>query len=448
VELPEDIVPEGHLIWFIDKIVDDFDLSAIMSTYSTDGRGRPPYDPALMVKLLIYCYCTGRESSREIEESTYEDIPCRVLVGDRHPDHDTISSFRRQHLPTLGGLFDQVLKLADQASLVGLETVATDGSKVLANASKHKAMSYERMLLKETQLEEELDTLRSSTSQEASRVDVQAEIERREIRLQKILKAKNELEQEAKQKAAEQAAATRQSRAELEERYEKQIEAGLKDRRGLNKSPKIADPEKAVPPPTRQRNFTDPDSYIMLRGSTKSFEQCYNAQVAVDSVCQIIVGCYVTRDPNDKMQLIPMARQIKQRFGRLPNNLLADSGFYSEANVTSEELAETELYVPPGKECMGKNLPSLVGRIPNDLSVAHRMWRKLRTTAANAVYRRRKCIVEPVIGQIKKCALDFDQFKLRGLKRVNHEFSFVCAMHNLLKLYRYGPQFAVTSTAA
>jgi transposase len=312
--LPPDLrewLPEGHLALFVSDVVDALDLSAIFAVYEQgDGRGQPPYDPALMVKLLVYAYCTGRPSSRQIERATYEEVAYRVLAADQHPDHASIADFRKRHLAALANLFVQVLRLCQAAGLVKLGHVALDGTKVKANASKHKAMSYGRMAVAEQKLEEEVQALlaqagaadraedaRYGKSQRGD--ELPAELARRESRLRKIREAKAALEQEARVQA-EAAAAAAQAKIAERQRYEAETGQQAKGR-----TPTVPDPAQARPAAKAQRNFTDPESRIMKDGATKAFEQAYNAQVAVDSQAQVIVAAAVTQEANDKQQLVP-----------------------------------------------------------------------------------------------------------------------------------------------
>lgn len=432
-QVPKDILPENHLAWFVRTVVAQFDLSEILSCYRTgDGRGQPPYDPGMLLTLIIYCYCTGLESSRGMEQATYDDIPCRIITGDRHPDHSKIADFRKQHLAVLANLFGPVLALAQKAGLVPLKNVAIDGTKVAANASRYKAMSYDRMCENEKKWDSEIPQIKAQIDAAAAAnpplspsklTELQKDLAIREKRLPVIKASKAVLEEEAKEKVAKE--------RRLDE--EKALQQGKKPRKKV---------WKTKPDAKAQRNFTDPDSKIMP--SKKTFVQGYNAQVAVDGLAQIIVGQYVTQRTNDKQELLPMARQIKARFGRLPDNILADSGFCSEANLKAEEWEElgiTNLFIPPGREEKGKRAPAPVGRIPKDATVVELMRRKLKTKAGHNIYRLRKSIVEPAIGQIK-CALDFDTFRLRGLTQVEQEWSFVCTIHNILKIFRSGFEFS------
>jgi transposase len=381
-QIPKSILPENHLAWFVRTLIAQLDLSEIVSCYRTgDGRGQPPYDPGMMLALLTYSYCTERESARDIEQSTYDDIACRIITGDQHPDYTTIANFRKQHLAALDNLFAQVLALAQEAGLVPLKNVAIDGTKVAANASKHKAMSYDRMCENEKKWESEIPQIKAQIDAAVTATpslppsklaELQKDLAIREERLPVIKANKAELEEEAKEKVAR----------ERRQHKETALQQGKKPRKRV---------WKTKPDAKAQRNFTDPDSKIMP--SKKTFVQGYNAQVAVDGLAQIIVGKYVTQQANDKQQLLPMARQIKARFGRLPDNILADSGFCSEANLKAEEWEElgiTDLFIPPGKEEKGKKASAPVGRIPKDATVVELMRRKLKTKAGHNIYRLRK----------------------------------------------------------
>jgi transposase len=406
----QDWLPEGHLARFVADLVETLDLSAIYAKYEEgDGRGRAAYDPRMMVRLLIYAYCRGMPGSRRIERATYEDVAFRYLAADQHPDHDTIADFRKEHLANLSQLFVQVLKLCQQAGLVKLGQVALDGTKVKANASKHKAMSYERMGETEKRLEAEVQALLA----EAARIDAEEdgkygkgkrgdelpeELARRESRLAKIREAKTALEEEAREAAKEK-------QAEVE--------------------------------PKAQRNFTDPDSRIMKDGATKEFVQGYNAQAAVDSQTQVIVAASVTQEANDKKQLVPMLEQVEVMTGSKPEQATADAGYFSEQSVTDPKLEGIDLLVAPDRVKHGEEVPCPTGPPPPEAGVAERMREKLRTVEGRAVYKMRKAVVEPVFGQIKE-ARGFRKFLLRGLEKVQAEWKLICATHNLLKLFQSG----------
>jgi hypothetical protein len=393
-----------------------------------------------MVTLLLYAYCTGKPSSRRIERATHEEVPYRVLAGDQHPDHDSIAAFRQRHLRALARLFVQVLQLCEAAGLVKLGHVALDGTKVKANASKHKAMSYERMCAKEKELEEEVARLLEQAQQVDAAEDAEygkgrrgdelpAELARRETRLRKIREAKAALEAEARARA-EQAAA--EAREKLAERARREAQTGKKMG---GRPPQVPDPEQAQPAPTAQRNFTDPESRIMKDGATKGFEQAYNAQAAVDSTAQVIVAATVTQASNDKQQLVPVLEQVQENCGRLPAQVSADAGYFNTEQLTDEKLRNMDLYVPPDRQKHSAALETVSAAAPADASVVERMRCKLKTAAGQAVYKWRKAIVEPVFGQIKD-ARGFRRFSFRGLAKVEAEWNLIALTHNLLKLWR------------
>ena len=439
----QDWLPEGHLARFVAEVVEALDLVAIYAKYEAgDGRGLSAYDPRMMVRLLIYGYCRGVASSRRIERATYEDVAFRYLAADQHPDHSTIADFRQEHLASLAQLFVQVLKLCQRAGLVKLGHVALDGTKIKANASKHKAMSYERMEKAEKELEAEVQALLA----EAARVDAEEDgkygkgkrgdelpkvLARRESRLEKIREAKAALEQEAREAAAQKQA---EVEAQLKEREKQERERG---RKFGGRPPQAPDAEEAKPKPQAQRNFTDPESRIMKDGATKEFVQAYNAQAAVDSHAQVIVGAAVTQEANDKKQLVPMLKEVKVQMGRPPPRATADNGYFSEANVTDAPLREIDLLVAPDRLKHGEKRPTTTGPPPPGASVAEQMRHKLRTAEGQAVYKLRKAVVEPVFGQIKE-ARGFRRFLLRGLGKVQAEWQMICATHNLLKVFRSG----------
>jgi transposase len=445
----QDWLPEDHLARFVAEIVETLDLSGIYGQYEKrDGRGQAAYDPRMMVRLLIYGYCRGVASSRRMERATYEDVAFRYLAADEHPDHDTIATFRQEQLGSLSQLFVQVLRLCQQAGLVKLGHVALDGTKVKANASKHKAMSYERMGEAEKKLEEEVKALLAEAAKADAEEDgkygkgkggdeLPAEMARRESRLAKIREAKAALEREAKQQAEE---AKSRVEAQLQERQKQEQEQG---RKMSGRKPQVPDPEQAQPDPKAQRNFTDPDSRIMKDGATKEFVQAYNAQAVVDSAAQVIVAAAVTQQANDKQQLAPMLEQVKAMTGKTPQQATADAGYFSEKNVTNPKLAGMNLLVPPDRQKHGEPLPSATGPPPPEATVAEQMRHKLRTPEGRAVYKMRKAVVEPVFGQIKECR-GFRRFLLRGLAPVEAEWKMICTTHNLLKLFHseWRPQSA------
>ena len=439
----QDWLPEGHLARFLAEVVETLDLSAIYSKYEEgDGRGLAAYDPRMMVRLLIYGYCRGVASSRRVERATYEDVGFRYLAADQHPDHTTIGDFRKEHLAELSQLFVQVLRLCQQAGLVKLGHVALDGTKMQANASKHKAMSYERMGEAEKKLQQEVQVLLA----EAARVDAEedgkygkgkrgdelpAELARRERRLEKIQEAKAALEQEAKERAEKEKAKVEE---QLKERAKQEQERG---RKLSGRPPQVPDPQQVKPEPKAQRNFTDPDSRIMKDGATKEFVQAYNAQAAVDEQAQVIVAASITQEANDKQQLVPMLEQVRVLTGSVPQQATADAGYFSEKSVTDQRLQGINLLVAPDRQKHGEEVPSATGPPLGEAGVTERMRHKLRTPEGQAVYKLRKAVVEPVFGQIKE-QRGFRRFLLRGLVKVEAEWKMICTTHNLLKLFRSG----------
>ena len=409
---PRDWLPEDHLAYFVSDLVDALDLTAIESPYEAEDRGQPPYHPVMMTKVLVYAYCVGVFSSRQIQRRLAEDVAFRVLAAGNQPDFRTIADFRKQHLAALSELFEQVLHLALELGGHRLGRVAVDGTKVKANASKHEAMSFGRRPEKERQLKAEVQELLAQA--EATDADedrrhgpdrcgdeLPAELQRRESRLQRIREAKRALRDRARAKA---------------------VAAG---------APK----ETATPAAKDQYNFTDPDSRIMPHGPD-GFVQGYNAQVAVDATRQLIVGQAVTQDPNDKQQLVPMVHTMQAQAGQTPDQLLADSGYCSDATLAAVAATSIDAYIATRKTKHGDRPRSCPhGRIPQKTTRVERMTRKLLTKTGAAVYATRKGIVEPVFGQIKQVR-GFRRFSLRGLEQVRREWAFVCATHNVLKLYR------------
>jgi transposase len=437
-------LPEGHLARFLLDVVAALDLSAIYKSYQDkDGRGQAAYAPEMMVRLLLYGYAKGVYSSRKIQTRTFEDVAFRYLSGDQHPDHATIAEFRKRHLDALSGLFTQALRLCSEAGLLKLGHVSIDGTKIKAHASKHKAMSYKHMNETEARLKQEIDALLAAAEKTDAEEDAQygkdrrgdelpAELQRRESRLQKIGEAKAALEQEAKEKAAQERAETEQK---LVEREEEEQRTGKKK---SGRKPELRDPEQAKPDDTAQRNFTDPESRIMPDGANKgSFVQGYNAQIAVDSVSQVIVAAEITQEANDKKQLLPMIAQIAINLDQKPEKVSADTGYFSEANVTDGTVKEVDLYVATGRDKHGSAVETSSDPLSPGALAKEAMREKLRTEAGRAVYKMRKAIVEPVFGQIKE-QRGFRRFSLRGKENVSREWKLVCTVSNLLKLFRAG----------
>jgi transposase len=441
--LPPDLrewLPEDDLAWFISDTVDQLDLTEFVRAYEVgDGRGQPPYHPAMMVKLVLYAYCVGMPSSRKIERATHRDVAFRVLAGDQHPDHTSIAEFRQRHLGRLAGLFLAVLRLCQAAGLVTLGHVALDGTKVRANASRHKAMSYARLEETERRLQKEVRRL----LEEAERVDaaedaqhgrgrrgdeLPAELARRDTRLAKIRAAKAALEQQARERA-EKAAEEARGRLAAREQRVGSAKGGI---------PQIPDPDTARPRPQAQYNFTDPESRIMVDGATKSFVQAYNAQAAVDERTQVVVACGLTDAAIDVQQFVPMLAQVEGNVGARPAVVTADAGYFSDTNLTASGVIGIDLYVPPDKR--KRDVPQLLTAKSSRTEVAEQMRAKLTLPAARALYARRKHIVEPVFGQIKETR-GFRRFSFRGRTRATAEWTLICLTHNLLKLFRGRPVF-------
>ena len=445
-----DWLPEGHLARFLVDVVGALDLSAVYASYEEkDGRGQSAYAPEMMVRVLLYGYATGVYSSRKIEARTYEDVAFRYLSADLHPDHDTFAEFRKRHLEALAGLFTQALLLCEKAGLVKLGHVAIDGTKIKANASKHKAMSYARMGETEARLKAEIDALLKQAEDVDAAEDAQygkgrrgdelpKELARRESRLKKIAQAKAELEQEAREKVERERA---EAEAKLAARREQEEQTGKKMG---GREPHVPDPEQARPEAKAQRNFTDPESRIMPDGANKgSFVQGYNAQAVVDATAQVIVAADITQEANDSHQLLPMLDQVEENLGRKPEAASADAGYFSEANVTDESVAGIDLHIATGRDKHEEVIARASGPPPAGATPKEAMRHKLRTEAGRSIYKMRKAIVEPVFGQIKE-GRGFRRFSLRGVENVRREWKLVCAASNLLKLFGSGwaPQAA------
>lgn len=410
-----DWLPEGHLAFFISDTVDQLDISAIQNEYEKELRGYPPYHPRMMLKILVYGYCVGVRSSRKIARRVEEDVAFRFLAGGNMPRFRSIAEFRQRHLRAFRSLFLQVLLMCKESGLVKMGHVSLDGTKVKANASKHKAMSYGRMESEEKRLTKEIEEM----LREAAKIDeiedrrlgrdkrgdeLPEELAHRETRLQRIKAAKEALERRAQAEA------------------EAKNEAG-----GVDESPKSVEPK-----PTAQINFTDADSRIMV--DKKTFVQAYNAQAAVDSKSQVIVANDVTNQSNDKQQVKPMVSAIRANLDVVPDHLSADTGYFSKNNVEWLIKEKIAPYIPPKKQKHNQPRVSPRGPITPDMTVAQLMERKLRTKRGQEFYKKRKTIVEPVFGQIKE-AMGFRQFLLRGLAKVRAEWDLVCLCHNLKKLH-------------
>jgi transposase len=417
---PRDWLPEGHLAFFIADTVAALDLQAFYAAYEGDGRRNQPFDPQMMATVLLYAYATGTFSSRRIARKLEDDVAYRVLATGNFPAHRTIAEFRQQHLAAFEALFVQVVAIAREAGVVQLGTLAVDGSKVKASASKHKAMSYGRMRDEERRLREQITAL--TTHAEATdaaedgehRPDVRgdelpAELQRREERLAKIAAAKARLE--ARQ-------------ADEDRRKGRTPDDGRKSR---GHKPFARD--FGVPPDDAQDNFTDPESRIMKTSS--GFDQCYNGQLAVDEASQMIVATDLTNCAADNAELLPLLDQAHATLGENPRDVLADAGYRGEATFQTLEARGITAYISLGHEARPAKPPN-----PAHLAT-HRMADRLKSDGGRARYRRRKAIVEPVIGWIKE-VLGFRRFSLRGEAKARGEWNLVCLAVNLKRWHRIG----------
>ncbi len=435
-------LPEGHLAYFVSDVVDSLDLSAIYASYEKEARGAPPFHPAMLTKIIFYGLCRGVYSSRKLSLATYEDVAFRVLAAGNHPDFRTISEFRKRHLKSLADLFVQVLRLCASAGLVSMKHIAIDGTKLLANASKHSAMSYSRMVEKEKELQAEIEALLAKGLSVDDQEDAEYGLDRRgdelpeelatrEKRLAKIREAKEALEREAKERASAEEAMRAQEKAEQE--------ASGKKPRGREPGPVKTEPEGKA-----QRNFTDPESRIM-KDAKKAFVQAYNGQAAVDADHQIVVACDLTNQAADSPHLSDMIEAIKENTGKKPEELSADAGYFSSDNIEMVEQQGIDAYIPPDRQRHGKEPTAPSCLDPAKQSAADRQRAKLLTPLGRKIYGRRKETVEPVFGQIKS-ARNFRGFLLRGLAKAKSEWTLACLGHNMLKLYRYGDRKSIFDT--
>jgi transposase len=440
---PAGKLPEGDLVFFLLDTVPRLDLQRFYAPYEEETRGAPPFDPAMMVCLLLYAYCVGVFSSRKIALACERNLAFMAIVGQARPDFRTISDFRKQHLEAFKEVFVQVVRVAGEAGLVQLGNVSTDGTKMQGNASRHKAMSYGYMKKAVERLREEIEALVTQAYQqdEAEEAvlgsrrgdELPAELARREARLATIEAAMQRLEAQAKAEAG----AERQRRAEVE---------AERQRTGTPRRGKAPQPVADTPDDKAQMSFPDPELHIM-RTNNKGWDYCGNAQASVDGTCQIILACDVTDAPNDKQQAAPLAQATQANLAQagierptdeagapqaIPATL--DNGYYSEAAVEALETLGFDPYI--ATERQRHHTPEAEAS-DSPATAQERMAAKVRTPAGRAVYARRKVIVEPVFGQIK-AVRGFRHFLLRGLQKIRGEWSLVCLTHNLLKIWRYG----------
>jgi transposase len=421
-----DWLPSGHLVHFVSDTVDQLDLEPILSWYRDRPQGNLPYHPAMMLKILVYSYCTGTFSSRRIARSIEDSVPVRILAAGQFPDHRTICRFRERHLEAFEAIFAQIVRIAAEAGLVTLGTLAIDGTKLRANASKRKAMSHERMKQEEQRLGKEIEAIVARARGEDAAEDVQfgpdfrgdelpEELQRRESRLRTIVEAKARLEQRVKAEAQAKA-------DEAKRRRDENDDAGT--------PPRQRSPE---PRPTEQENFTDPDSRIMMEGGG-GYQQCYNAAIAVDAEARIVVATAVQQCPCDQSMLVPMIERAEQVVGGGEEGgpkvaaVLADAGFSCERNLLAlERRAGTTGYLAVGREGKDSKRP------PDPDSARGRMAARLKTTLGRQRYKERKHLAEPPIGWLK-AAMGFRRFSLRGLEKVKGEFNLVATALNMRRM--------------
>jgi len=437
----EDWLPENDLARFVSDLVDEvIDLSPFLDSYK-EVRGFPPYDPRLMLKLLLYGYSTGTRSSRAIEKACWHDVAFRWLAANQAPDFRSIARFRRRHLVVLRELFRKSLLVCKEAGMVRLGTVALDGTKVRANASRRKAMSYRHLTEKEQVLAAEVDELLRDAEVTDSREDkalgkdnrdedLPAELARRERRLEVMRRAKADLEERARSEEADKA-------------EKKADEKGLDEHeRAVLVEAAIA---AAIPKPTAQANFTDPDARIM-KTADGSFHYCYTAQAVVDDAHQVVIATSLTNRVADCPELPAMLDQVSKNTGGTPRTLLADAGYFSADNVTAATEANVDPFIATGRLRHGEEPPPAPrGRIPKGLSPKQRMARKLRTKPGRAAYKRRKAIVEPVFGQVAVCQ-GGKTLLLRGIEGADGEWHLLLACHNFRKLFNFGGIGALPAT--
>jgi transposase len=434
-----DWLPQDHLAHFVSELVDEvLDLSPFLASY-TEVRGYPPYDPRLMLKILLYGYTPGVRSSRKIEICCHDDVAFRFLAANAAPDFRSVARFRRRHLAALEALFTEALTLCRAAGMVKMGRVALDGTKVRANASRHKAMSYDRMADTAARLQAEVEEMmrdaeRVDAEEDAAHGadnrgdDLQGELARRESRLAKIRKAKADLERHARDKAA----AAAREKATKAGRTEEEVDEAARQAA-----------ESATPEPKAQRNFTDPDSRIM-KTADGSFHYGYNAQAVVDEENQVIVATDFAESGADNPAFTEMLDQTVANTETTPGETLADAGYFSEDNVDAARERGTDPLIATGRLKHGETVPDAPrGRIPKNATPRQRMARKLRTKKGKAAYARRKVIVEPVFGQMKTTQ-GAGRLLLRGREAVRSEWRLLAACHNLRKL----AGFAGTAKAA
>jgi transposase len=442
---PRDALPEDDLVFFLLDLIPQLDLSPFHNHYAQELRGQPPFDVTMMATLLVYAYCLGVCSSRKVAAACERNLAFRAIVGNDRPDFRTISDFRKIHLAAFRPLFLEVLRLAGEMGMVKLGNLSTDGTKMGANASRHKAMSYGYMNKEIERLEGEIEQLLEQAEQLDAEQDaalgsrrgdeLPAELKRREDRLAKIREAKARLEAEARAKADE----------EQRRRDEEQANREAEGRKRRGKEPAPIDP---TPADKAQTNFTDAEAKVMKQ-SNKGFDYSYNVQAVVDGADQIIVAAEATNAANDKEQAVPMAQAALDNLKAagierptaadgtttpIPNT--ADTGYFSEKAVGELEQMGIDPHIAVGRQKHHEApVPAEAAAPSAEASVKEKMQYKLRTPSGKALYAARKHIVEPVFGMVKS-ARGIRKFLLRGLEKVSAEWQLICLTHNLLKIWR------------
>jgi transposase len=420
-------LPPNHLAVHVAEIVDRLDLSEIEQQYR--GAGKEPYAPSLLVSLLFYGYATGVFGSRKIEMATHDSVAFRYLSGDTHPDHDTIAAFRRRFVGELEGLFAQIVQIAREMGYAKVGTVSVDGTKLKANASKHKAMSWDYACKLERRLHRQVAALlrmaeRADQQEDKQEIDIPQELRIREQRLARIEQAKQTLKERARQR-------------QEHERQQREKQQRKRQRAQQRKARKMA--AKAKPQPNDQHNFTDGDSRIMK--SQGAFEQSYNAQAAVDAESMLIVGATTTNNASDAGSLIPMLEAVEKTTGQKPGRVIADAGYFSEQNVADCEQRGVEAYIATGRDKhnapLRQRLRGEPARPKSSSPVRRKMWEKLRTDVGKEVYRLRKCVSEPVFGIIKN-VMGLRRFMLRGAHKTRGEWFLACCAYDIKRLHTLG----------
>lgn len=427
----QDWLPKEHLARFIVEIVEQLDLSKIESQYS--GKGKEAYDPQVMLSLIFYGYATGVFSSRKIERATYDSVAFRYISANTHPDHDTIATFRKRFLKELSKLFVQILSIAQEMGVLKVGKVSLDGTKVKANASKHKALSYAHVIKLQKQLEDEVAILLKKAQTVDSEDDndgmnIPDEIARRQDRLEVIKSAKEKIEQRANERHKQE---LQDYEAKIKKRKEKEKLTGKKTGGKKPQPPKSKEPNSKD-----QVNLTDEESRIMPV-SGGGYMQAYNAQASVEHDSRLIVHEHVTQNVNDKREILPTLQWFKENPSLIPTSMLADAGYYSDENVKLCENKKIIPYISFGKEQHNQPLEDRFREpqeLPEDATDIEKMKYRLQTKEGKAIYALRKSMVEPVFGVIKH-VMGFRQFMLRGFEKAQGEWSLMCIAYNLKRLH-------------